>query len=278
MTLSYCAVEVRTHDRDRYLTAILAPAARRQALFALYAFNLEVARTREMVSEPMIGQIRLQWWREAIAGIYEGKARAHEVVRPLAEAVERYDLTRTYFERLIDARELDLGEAPPATEEDLIDYTEDTSSTLMRLALEILGQRTGPAHEAADHVGVAWGLTGLLRAVVFHARARRQFLPADLMGKAGVDPADLFELRGGPALATVAQDVAEAARLALFAGREFRRDVPRAAIPALLPGTLAGMYLRRMARLGHDLFTQPIAIGQPTRQLSLLRAALLASY
>ncbi len=278
MMISHCAGQVRAHDRDRYLTATLAPADRREALFALYAFNLEVARTREMVSEPMVGQIRLQWWREAIEGLYEGKPRAHEVVRPLAAAVERYDLSRNYFDRLIEAREFDLGEDPPATKHDLNDYTKDTSSTLMCLALEILGQSAGPAHEAANYVGVAWGLTGLLRAVVFHARARRQYLPTDLMREAGADPADLFELRGGLALASVAQDVAGMARLALIAGREYRRDVPRAAIPALLPGTLAEMYLRRMDRLGHDLFAQPIAIGQLARQLRLLRAALLGRY
>ena len=279
MTLGYCAGQVRAHDRDRYLTALLAPAGRREALFALYAFNLEIGRTREMVSEPMVGQIRLQWWREAIDGIYAGTARAHEVVRPLAAAVERYDLTRAYFETLIDAREFDLGDEPPATEEVLQDYAGDTSSTLMHLALEILGQRAGgPAHDAAKYIGVAWGLTGLLRAVVFHAREKRQYLPDDLMREAGADPADLFKLRGGPALATVAEDVADAARLALFGGREFRHDIPRAAIPALLPGTLADMYLRRMARLGHDLFAQPIVIGQPARQFRLLRMTLLGRY
>ncbi len=278
MTLGYCAAQVRAHDRDRYLTAILAPAARRPALLALYAFNLEVARTREVVSQPMVGQIRLQWWREAIEGIYPREPRAHQVVGPLAAAVERHGLTRAYFDRLIEAREFDLGEAPPATQKDLHGYTEDTSSTLMHLALEILGQRNGPAHQAANHVGVAWGLTGLLRAVVFHARAKRQYLPAELMDRAGADRNDLFELRGGPALAKVVEEVAEAARRALYAGREFRRDVARAAIPALLPGTLAGMYLRRMAGLGHDLFTQPIAIGQPARQFRLLRAAILGRY
>ena len=96
MTLSYCAGQVRAHDRDRYLTATLAPADRREALFALYAFNLEIARTREVISEPMVGQIRLQWWREAIGGVYEDDPRAHEVVRPLAAAVLPLllDLTR----------------------------------------------------------------------------------------------------------------------------------------------------------------------------------------
>ena len=57
---------VRRHDRDRYQTALFAPADRREALFALYAFNYEIARVRESVTQPMLGQIRLQWWREVI--------------------------------------------------------------------------------------------------------------------------------------------------------------------------------------------------------------------
>ena len=278
MTLSYCAVQVRAHDRDRYLTATLAPADRREALFALYAFNLEIARTREVISEPMVGQIRLQWWREAIDGVYEDDPRAHEVVRPLAAAVRDYNLTRAHFERLIDAREFDLGDTPPENLDELTGYAEATSSSVMQLALEILGAGSEAAKDAAHHAGIAWALSGLLRAVVFHARAKRQYLPADLMHEAGADPNDLFELRGSPALAEVARRIADRAREHLRRARLLRREVPRAALPALLPGTLAGMYLRRMDRLGYDLFTQPIAIGQPARQFRLMRAAVFGRY
>src|SRR3546814_13598357 len=85
--LSPCGALVERHDPDRYLASLFAPEAQREDLFALYAFNYEVAKTAEVVSEPMIGQIRLQWWRESLAGIYEGRARQHEVVQPLAHAV-----------------------------------------------------------------------------------------------------------------------------------------------------------------------------------------------
>ncbi len=78
--LSDCARLLRRYDYDRFLTGLFAPAGRREALYAVYAFNLEIARTREAVSEPMLGQIRLQWWREAIEEIYAGRVRRHEVV------------------------------------------------------------------------------------------------------------------------------------------------------------------------------------------------------
>src|ERR1700724_581966 len=110
--LSPVAALVRRHDRDRYQTVLFAPAARREALFALYAFNYEIARVRESVREPMLGQIRLQWWREAIAAVYAGAPpRRHAVVEPLSVAIRARDLSRKHFDRLIDSRERDLDAA-----------------------------------------------------------------------------------------------------------------------------------------------------------------------
>src|SRR5689334_20676146 len=93
--LSPLAALVRRHDRDRYQTALFAPADRRDALFALYAFNYEVARVRENVSQPMLGQIRLQWWREVIAASYAGApARRHEIVQPRVATITVFGLSR----------------------------------------------------------------------------------------------------------------------------------------------------------------------------------------
>jgi len=106
---------LRRHDRDRYQLALFAPAERRDALFALYAFNYEVARVREAVTQPMLGQIRLQWWREVVDAAYAGtSARRHEVVQPLVAAIAECGLSRTHFDRIIDTRERDLADASPA--------------------------------------------------------------------------------------------------------------------------------------------------------------------
>src|SRR5258707_10959945 len=102
--LSPVAALVRRHDHDRFQTVLFAPAARREALFALYAFNHEIARVRERVSEPTLGRIRLEWWREIIAAAYEsGPVRRHVVVELLTEAIREHALTREHFDRLIDA-------------------------------------------------------------------------------------------------------------------------------------------------------------------------------
>lgn len=157
--LSYCASQVRRLDHDRFLCALLAPAKARQALFALYAFNLEVASIREMVSDPLLGRIRLQWWREAVDGIYSARPARHPVVEPLGEAVRRFDLSRDHFERLLEARAFDLDDDAPADLDTLVGYAEDTSSSLSLLSLEALEVADGASRRAARHVGIAWGPT-----------------------------------------------------------------------------------------------------------------------
>ena len=99
MTLTYCGNIVRQQDSDRFLLSLFAPAKHRAALWTLYAFNHEIAKTREIVSDTTIGLIRLQWWRDAIKEIYEGsKPRQHEVVTPLADVIKQYDLPRDLFD------------------------------------------------------------------------------------------------------------------------------------------------------------------------------------
>src|SRR3954454_24269808 len=156
-SLSAPAAIVRRHDRDRYQTALFAPSDRREALFALYAFNYEVARVRETMTQPMLGQIRLQWWREVIAAAYAGApARRHEIVQPLVAAIGEFGLSRAPFDRIVDTRERDLGDAPPADLAALVDYAEGTSSALIDLALEALGAAEPASVEAARTVGIAY--------------------------------------------------------------------------------------------------------------------------
>ena len=238
MTLSRMGDLVRRHDRERFLSALFAPEDRREALFALYAFNHEVAKTREVVTEPMLGRIRLEWWRETIDGIYAGTPRRHEVAEALAALVARHRLEKTHFEALIDAREQDLEPEPPATLAALEAYAEGTSGELVLLALETLG--AGGAEVAGRHVGIAYALSGLLRAAAFHARARRSYLPAEF---------------GDRRLAVEA--VAAAARRHLDAAHA--AGAPRAALPALLPATLAARFLDRLAAAGHDPFAPSLA-------------------
>jgi len=266
---------VRRHDRDRFLTALFAPAERRHDLFALYAFNHEVAKTRERVTEASLGAIRLQWWREGIEAIYAGKPpRRHEVLEPLAGAIRGRHLSRAHFEHLIDARAFDLADAPPPSLAALEAYAEASSAPLAALALEVLDERGAAAMAAGKAAAIGYALAGLLRAVPFHARAKRLYLPQDLAAAADLRvERDLFELRSSAALRQVVREVADVSSRHLVQARARAAEAPRTALPALLPAVLAAADLKRLARAGYDPFAPRLARPDPWRSWRLTLAA-----
>lgn len=265
--LSYCAEQIRRFDNDRFLCALFAPTAEREALAAVFAFNVEVARIRESVAETLLGEIRLQWWRDAIEGIYSGRPSSHQVVVALDQAVRAFGLSRAHFERVLDARAFDLDDAPPPDLAALVDYADATSATLSALSLEVLGADGAGVRQAARDVGIAWALVGLIRAVPFHARARRLYLPAELNRRAGLDVLELFERGGADGLSRVIGTIAEIAGDYLSSARSRRAEVPGQALPALLPATLAEGYLRQLRKCGFDPFDARVQAGIPLRHL-----------
>jgi len=266
---------VRRHDRDRYQTALFAPADRREALFALYAFNYEIARVRESVTQPMLGQIRLQWWREIVAAAFEGgPPRAHYVAGPLAAVITSFGLTRGHFDRMIDTREEDLADAPPPTLAALEEYAEGTAATLLYLVLETLGVAAPAAYDAAREVGVGYALAGLLRALPFHARSGRCCIPADVAASAGVGPADYAGLRDSAGVRAAAAAIAGVAAGHLQAARGYRREVPQSARSAMLGAIVAERSLTRLRRAGFNPFAPELAIPDPLQSWRLAAAAL----
>lgn len=252
---SAVAQAVRRHDRERYLTALFAPADRRDDLLALYAFNLEIARTREAVREPMLGHIRLQWWRDALDEIDAGKPpRRHDVVAPLADAVRRHNLARDAFERLLLARERDLDDTPFQTLADLEAYADGTSGALVSLALAILGVADPAMLARSRAVGRGYALTGLLRAVGFHARQQRCLLPDQVLAAHGIDREAVLAMKPSPGLAAAVAEIATAAEVALAPER-----VTSVAWPALAPAALARRHLKALRRAGHDVFDPALA-------------------
>ncbi|MGH6947375.1 MAG: phytoene/squalene synthase family protein [Kiloniellales bacterium] len=275
---TYCADLVRAQDRDRYLACLFAPSARRPALMALYAFNVELARTAEAVSEPLIGEIRLQWWRDALPAIVGGTPPQQPVAAALAAALVQAPIAAARLEKLIDARALDLSGEPPANLADLERYAEATAGALALLALELLGAKDEAARAAARALALAWALTGLLRAVPFHAAQRRLYLPADLSRSAGLLAGPLFELQSSDALRDVARHVAEAARRHLAHYRVLRHHTGKAAKPVLLPAVLCRRYLSTLATAGHDPFAAAVQAPRPGNVWRLAWAATTGRY
>jgi NADH dehydrogenase [ubiquinone] 1 alpha subcomplex assembly factor 6 len=273
------AALVRRHDHDRFQTALFAPVGRRESLFALYAFNYEIARVRETVSEPMLGQIRLEWWRESIADAYEGgPVRRHGIVEALTTAIRALALTRAHFDRLVDAREGDLDQASLASLAALEDYGEATSARLVYLALESLGIRDPVAAKAGFHIGIAYALAGLLRAMPFQARAGRMIIPADIAAQTELDAADYCALRSTQALRSATAEIAAAAARHLAAARAHHHSIARRALPALLPAIIAERSLVRLKRAGYDPFDPVLAVPDAMQSWRLGIASLRNRY
>src|SRR5450631_3776880 len=165
----HCAALVREADRDRYLAALFAPAAHRDALFALYAFNVEIARVRDAAHEPLPGEIRLQWWREMLSGERDTEAAAHPVAAALRDTLARYGFVATPLLELIDERIFDLYDEPMATVGDLELYGIRTQSPVFAMAAGILSSGATPPELFTLDAGVAYTIGGILRSFALHS-------------------------------------------------------------------------------------------------------------
>jgi phytoene synthase len=258
------AASVRAADPDRYFATLFAPAPQRPFLFALYAFNAEVARVAETVREPMLGAIRLEWWRETSEAASKGNARNHDVARGLVALFAEKKLALADLEALIAARAFDSSADRLADFSALEAYVDSTSGAVMRLAAQLLGGPPGIA-QTLRQAGLAYGLAGLLRALPFHNGRHKLYLPLDLLSALHVTPEEFFHLeKNDPRLTAVIRQVALKARDHFLAARQSAR--PGAALAAILPAALVPVYLRKLVA-GRDV---PIH----RRQMALLSAAM----
>lgn len=278
-SLSSVGALARAADYDRYLSAVFAPAARREALFALIAFNHEIARIPEAVSEPMLGRIRLQWWREVLDAVYAGEpARRHEVAVPLADAIRACALDRAPFDALLDAREADLEPEGPADLAALERHAATTGGALTELMVRASGADSGSALEVGRQVGTAWALIGTLRAAPHTAAQGRVTLPADLLAEAGIAADDVQEGRGFERFAAVAEPVADRAAMLLATARQARRTVLRQGCGVLLIARLADLYLARLHRAAWDPRDPRVVCGPLRKQAAMLAGAIFGRY
>lgn len=234
--LSACAEIVRRHDPDRFLAALFAPPPRREALFALYAFNHELARAREAVREPMLALIRLQWWREVV----EGVAKRHEVATPLSAAIAQGLLLPADLLGMIDGREAEVGEAI----DDLAawqTYLAATAGGVMVAAGRALGAQ-GAVLERLRVLGTAHGIAGQLRNVPALARAGRVLVPRDVLAAQGLTVHDVIAGQGEERLGAVLAGLAAEGRVLLASARG---PLPRPVLAAALPAVLAWRDLGR---------------------------------
>ncbi|TLY72622.1 MAG: squalene/phytoene synthase family protein [Gammaproteobacteria bacterium] len=272
-SFDHCEALVRAADKDRFLATLFAPARCRRPLFALYAFNIEVARVRELAREPMPGEIRLQWWRDVFSEAGGSEARAHPVAAALTNTIVRYRLPLSAFSDLIEARAFDLYDDPMPSLEALEAYAGKTSAALIVLAMLILeeGKSTGLG-TLAGHAGIAHAIAGLLASLGQHAARRQLYVPLDVLRRHGARVEDVFAGKATLELCAALAEMRLHARRHLTEAKALMASAPPAAMPALLPASLARVMLDRMERRSYDPF-KVVEVPQWRRQWALWRAA-----
>lgn len=270
----YAAETLRTSDWNRYFTVLFADRNHRPGLFALYAFNAEIARVRQMISDPMPGEIRLQWWRDLLAGQAHGEASANPAAAALKQTVDKYNLPVDALQAMIDARVFDLYDDPMPSLNDLEGYAGETTSAVFQLASLVLsdGADAGTA-TIAGHAGVAYALTGLMRALPYHASRRQVFLPSDLLSRHNVDMETLFRGEPTPELAAALTEMREHARHHMKRVRENLGDVSPKVAAAFLPLALVEPYLKELEKAGDGYLKSHADLSKLRRQWIFWRQA-----
>jgi 15-cis-phytoene synthase len=268
---AHCESLARAHDRDHWLSALFAPALARPHLHALTAFNYEVGRLREIVREPLAGELRLTWWRDALT---DGEAAGHPVAEALLATIAKFALPVALFENHIAARQFDLYDDPMPSLNDLEGYCGETASSLFQLAALILaGGRDVGAADASGHTGVAYAITGLLRALPLTSARGQVYLPRDLLERHGASADDVRARTGGAGLAAALRELCGAARAHLAEAEARIAALPKALAPAYAPLAVLPVYLARLERGADAPFGAVVEIPQWRRQWALWRWA-----
>lgn len=271
---AHCEAAVREADKDRWLASLFAPEGARADLNALHAFNLEIASVRERVSEPLPGEVRLQWWRDTLTGEGRGDVTGHPVAAAILDVIGRHNLAIKPFADLIDARVFDLYDDLMPTVNDLEGYCGETSSALMQIGALILARGDDPGTaDLAGHAGAAYAMIGLLRAFALHASRGQVFIPAEILAANGVSRDEIVGGQAGPGLSRALEAMRALAADHLAKAEAMTGSPDPAVAPAFLPIAAARLYLARMDRLIAAPLEAAIEVSQWRRQWALWRMA-----
>ncbi len=268
----YLTSLVRNHDRPRYYSGLFAPAEKREHLIALYAMNSEICRIPASVAELGLGDIRLQWWLDAITAADDGGDTP--VMRGLIRAMQSCRLPADALKQIVETHRNDLYGDPPATLQDLEAYFGQTDSALFQLASLILGSQGAETADAAGHAGIAYGLVLQLGALCSLRRQGRQIVSADLLDIYGIDPDTMF-LKNPPVgfkalldhLLDMATEHVDQAKAAIGL-------VPSQCRPAFLPLAILPMQIRRISAAGDRLWHQPVVQSDLSVLFRIARAGI----
>jgi 15-cis-phytoene synthase len=268
---AHCEALVRASDKDRYVASLFAPTGSRPHLFALYAFNLEIARVAEVAHTPLAGEIRLQWWYDALTSAGHGDATGHPVASAVLDTLDRCRLSAQPLLDLIEARRSDLYQEPIATLAEFDTYVRRTSTGLFATAARIVAWNGHELAQAADAAGLAYGTTTLLAVAPLHASCGHVYVPSDVLLRHGAEAADLLTGRATPALDAALAELTGRAGQHFDAFLKLAGQLASDARPALLPVAIVPLMLKRLRRRG-DGALSVVEVAPLRRLMALLRA------
>jgi len=250
----HCAELVRTHDFARYASTLFVPAPERRALLALYAFNVEICRVPAQVSQPLPGEIRLQWWRDMLSGQGHGGVEGNPVASELLLAVRSHHLPVERLSRLIEEHQFDLYNDPMPTMSALEGYLNDTAAAIFSLAAAMMGPLSAEVEHLARHAGLAQGIVQVMASLPLDASHRRLFVPGQVLAKHGCDLEDVFAGKQTPKLREALNDVLAVARTHLDTAYTLLGSVAPEVRPAFLPLAQVKRDLAVLTRADNDPF------------------------
>ncbi len=268
----FCAELVRSHDFARYASTLFVPPAQRRALLALYAFNVEITRIREQVSQPLPGEVRLQWWTDMLAGAGHGGIEGNPVAAELLLVVRNARLPVERLSRLIDEHQFDLYNDPMPTMAALEGYIGDTSSVLFSLAARIAGEQSAEIEHLARHAGLAQGMAQVIAALPRDALRRQLFVPAQVLAQHGCGTEEVFAGKQTPKLRAALDQLIGEAHDHLATAFALLADAPPQVRPVFLPLALVRRDLEGMSRADNDPFV-PRAASRLATLWTLWRAS-----
>ncbi len=251
---AFCADLVRNHDFARYASTLFMPSEQRRALLAIYAFNVEISRVREQVSQPLPGEMRLQWWTDMLAGSGHGGVEGNPVAAELMLAIRNSRLPVERLSRLIDEHQFDLYNDPMPTMAALEGYINDTACALFSLGAGICGRQSDEIEHLARHAGLAQGIADVIAALPLDASRRQLFVPLQLLQQHGIGMEQVFAGKETPELRAVLDQLIVEARGHLKMAFALLTDVPPEVRPVFLPLALVRIRLQRMSRADNDPF------------------------
>lgn len=246
---AFCADLVRARDFRTYAASLFVSPEARRSWLALAAFNAEVAHVRDHVSQPLPGEIRLQWWRDVLTGEgrdAQGEAEANPVAAELLRAIAVHDLPIETFVRLIDAHVFDVYDDPMPDMAALEAHCRDTSAALYGLRAKVLGVNSPEAVRIAEHAGLAEGLVDTMLALPRHAVRHQLYLPGDLMNLHGVIAEEFFLRQASQPLKEALAHLRREAASQLQQAVAMLASAPVSSRAAFLPLAVIGKNLTRL--------------------------------